>query len=78
MEDDILDMIERLESLLEDSPNKIKVEIEVVISLLKKAKTQEDLIKIQDHLEFIVNMSGIEAFISTEIYDAISTIESLI
>lgn len=78
MEDDILDMIERLESLIEDSPNKIKIEIEAVISLLKKAKTQEDLIKIQDHLEFIVNMGGIEAFISTEIYDAISTIESLI
>ena len=78
MKNEIADMIERIEALLEDSPHKIKIELAFVISLLKKAKTQDDLITIQEHLEFIVNMSNIDPFISTEIYDAISIIESLI
>lgn len=78
MREEIVDMVEILESLVEDSPNKVKVELNTVIDMLKKADGTEDLINVQEQLEYIANINNIDAFISTEVYNAISIIETLI
>jgi len=75
---EISEIVEILESLIEDSPNKVRVELVTVIDMLKKAKTPEDYINIQEQLEYIANINNIDAFISTEVYNAISIIETLI
>lgn len=78
MREEIVDLVEILESLLDDSPNKIKIELVEAINMLKKADSVEDLINVQDQLEIIANINNIDAFISTEVYNAISIIETLI
>lgn len=77
MRDDLIDMVEILESLLDDSPHKVKVELQTTISMLKKAETSEDLINVQEQLEYVANINNIDAFISTEVYNAISILETL-
>ena len=78
MLDDVVDIVELLESLLEDSPHKVKVELEVAIKLLEKAETSEDLMNVQDQLEVVSNINNLDAFISSEIYNLLPVIENLI
>jgi len=75
---EVSEIVEILETLIEDSPNKVRVELVTVIDMLKKAKTSEDYINIQEQLEYIANINNVDAFVSTEVYNAISIIETLI
>ncbi|MDA3855465.1 MAG: hypothetical protein PF569_04355 [Candidatus Woesearchaeota archaeon] len=78
MIEEILEIAEVLESLVEDAPNKVKVELSSVIALIKVANGQEDLIKIQEQLEVISSMGNVNSYLRNEVYNAISIIESLI
>ena len=78
MKVEISEIVEILESLTEDSPHKVKIELVTVINMMKGAKTVDDFIDVQEQLEYIANINNIDACVSTEVYNAISVIETLI
>lgn len=77
MDEQILELVEILESLLEDLPLKIKVELNDAIELLRNAEEVEDLIKAQEQLEVVSSISSLDSFVRNEIYNVISIIEEL-
>jgi uncharacterized protein (UPF0147 family) len=78
MNQEISEIVELLNSLLEDAPYKAKAEIQIAINMFTDELTQEDLIKIQDQLELISNISNIDSYTRNEIYNILSIIEGLI
>jgi hypothetical protein len=78
MEDEILDIVEILESLFEDISYKAKADLEVAIAMLKKPLDQEGLIKVQDQLEMVTSVSNLDSYTRNEIMNVLSIIESLI
>ncbi len=78
MELEIMEVVDILESLLEDTSAKVRVEIEAAISLLNSAKDAEDLLAVQDQLEIISNMSNVDSYTRNEIFNVSSLIESLL
>ena len=81
MDFDVYDAIElgqSLEILLEDAPSKIRDDLERVISALKVAKKNDDLLRIQDELEALSNNSNLDSFSRSEIMNAITTIETIV
>lgn len=77
-ENQILEIIDILESLLEDLPFKPKEELSKVISELKKTPLEnETLMKIQDDLEMISSFSTVDSFSRNEIINIITSIESI-
>lgn len=75
---DITDVIDVLYSLLEDSSLKVKVQLESIIKLLESDLDEETLIKIQDKLEILCDISSIDSYTRSEIYNVLSVIDSLI
>lgn len=78
MMDEILDITEILIDLVDEVPNKVKVELESAITLIKVANGQEDLIKVQGQLEVVSSMSNVNSYVRNEVFNVISIIESLI
>ncbi len=78
MDQEILDIIEILEDLIEDVPLKSKCEFLVVIAMLKEPLDQEGLIKVQDQLELITNLSNLDSYTRNEIYNVLSIIEGFL
>lgn len=78
MSQEIDEIIEILESLLDDVLHKAKIELQIVIDKLKNYNEVEDLIQAQEHLELISNMSNVDSFTRSEIYNILSIIEGLI
>ncbi len=78
MDEYISELIEVLESLIEDdTPQKIRNEIDYAIKLLNDASEVEDLIKAQEQLEVITSMSSLDSFTRNEIYNVLNAIEEL-
>ena len=77
MQDEINEMIFILEGLVEDMPLKARTQLQEVIDELKKPVDQEKLMKIQDELEAITNLSNIDYFSRNEIMNIVTSIESL-
>ena len=80
MEEKILEIIETLDSLLEELPIKAKSHMEGVLKDLNTIKGQLNvnlLMKIQDDLEFITNIQNVDNYSRNEIMNAIAEIESL-
>lgn len=78
MENEIIEIVEILETLLEDIPYKAKNDLEVAIVMLKKPLDQEGLIKVQDQLEIVTSVSNLDSYSRNEIMNVLSIIESLI
>lgn len=78
MGEEFLEIVELLEDLLEDVPLKVRVEIESVINMFGCDLEQEDLIKIQEHLENITNMPNIDFYTRNEIFNILKDIARLI
>lgn len=78
MEAEIEEFIFILEGLVDEVPFKAKVEIEVVIDMLKKPLDQEGLIKVSEQLEMISNMSNLDSFARNEIFNILSSLEGLL
>lgn len=77
-EEQILGIVEILESLLEDLPFKPKEELhKVILTLKKNSLDSETLMKIQDDLEMISSMSSIDSFSRNEIINIVTEIESI-
>lgn len=81
MESQISEIIENLDTLTEDLPLKAKNQLQSVIDELNKIDSSEPdgnmLMKIQDDLEVISNMSNIDYFTRNEIINAITSIEAI-
>lgn len=74
----IIEIIEILESLLEDMPSKARLELNVAIKTLKNINSDiENLLKAQDQLENIVNISNIDAYSRNEINNILAEIEEM-
>ena len=88
MIDDLLDIAEILEGLTEDCSLKVKTELKNAILVLntiieKSEKEQEEinteeLIKVQDQLEYISNMKNVDSFVRNEIFNVLSIMETLV
>ena len=79
MDEDIIgELIESLEMLINDSPLRVKEELEKVIEELKEASDNNDLLKIQDELETISSMPNIDPFSRNVIMDAVTSIERIV
>lgn len=77
-EQHIENIVEILDSLLEDLPFKVKEELSLVIKVLKNnSLDNEKLMKIQDDLEMISNMGSIDSFSRNEIINIVTEIESI-
>lgn len=77
MEDNIREFTEILSSILPDLPSKVRPYLEVVLSELEKPMNSERLMKIQDDLEAISNMSNIDDYSRTEIFNIVTLIEGM-
>ncbi len=80
MDIEILEIIEILETLsFDEMPLKARQYIESVISELKvKNIDSEQLIKVQDKIEQVINMGNIDSFTRNELMNIISIIETLL
>lgn len=76
--EDLEEFIEQLEMLLDDMVSKPKEKTLEVIKNLKNSSDVESLIKIQDELESISNMSNIDSFTRNEMMNVIADLETLI
>lgn len=80
MEIEILEIIEILETLsFDEMPLKARQQIENVISELKvKNIDAEKLLKVQDQIEYVINMGNLDSFTRNELMNIISIIETLL
>ncbi len=78
---EIAEIIETLEPLLEDLPLKIRISFDNILHDLKQVDENNldvnRLMKIQDEMEVISNMSNLDSFTRNEIMNSIAVIESI-
>ncbi len=81
MEAEIIDITESLEMLTDDLPAKVKTQLLSVIEELKSLNCENPdaniLMKIQDELETISNVSNLDYYTRNEIINAVTSIESI-
>lgn len=77
-EEQINEIIEILDSLIEDLPSKPKEKLSQIVLTFKQSPiTSEHLMKIQDDLEMLSSMSTVDSFARNEIINIITQIESI-
>ena len=78
MNEEIGEIAELLSDLLEDVPMKVRTEIEIAIGMLKGELDQEGVIKVQDQLELVSNMTNVDSYTRNEILNIISDLENML
>lgn len=78
MDEEISVFIDTLESLLEDMSSKPRDFTEEIIESLRSCSDTETLLRIQDDLETLSNMSNIDNFTRNEIMNVIAEIENVV
>jgi len=74
----VVEIVEILEELLEDMPSKPREELVIAINLLKSDNLNVDiLLKVQDQLEFISNISNVDTYSRNEISNVLTELEEL-
>ena len=78
-EDLVCEIVEVLESLIEDMPMRARVELESIIVDLKKPNlNMERVLGLQDRLEAFCGSSSIDSYSRAEIYNVLSLFENLL
>lgn len=77
-DESIVEIIDTLESLLDDMPLKARVQLSEIINELNSQLNLEKILKIRDDLESFSNNSNIDSFTRNEIFNILSLFESLI
>ena len=79
MEERISEIVSILEELLDENISmKSKNDLNLIILDLKKSKNPEELMKIQDDLEYFSSSANINSFIRNEIMNVIAEIETML
>ncbi|MFW6026281.1 MAG: hypothetical protein ACOC16_00495 [Nanoarchaeota archaeon] len=78
MQQEVKEIIEILTNLIEDAPFKAKLQIEIIIKMFDNELTQDNLIKIQDNLEYLSNIPSIDSYTRNEVYNILSIIEGFL
>jgi uncharacterized protein (UPF0147 family) len=80
MDEQISELVEMLDMLGDDMHQKARVELDLAIEGLKAPGVELDtpaLMKVQDQLEGISNMSNLDTFARNEIINTIAIIETI-
>lgn len=78
MNEEVIDYIDILESLVDDLNSKPREELKKIILRLKKDSLQsEDIIKIQEDLEQFTSVFKVDSFTRTEVMNIITDLEML-
>ena len=77
-DEQVLEIVETLESLVEDIPQKAKIQLVAIIVELKSPLNLEKILKIRDDLDLFSNNHNIDSFTRNEIFNVLSIIETLI
>lgn len=77
-EDNVLEIISTLQNLVDDIPQKAKIELIAIISELKTELNLEKILKIRDDLDSFSNNCSIDSYTRNEIFNVLSLFETLI
>lgn len=77
-QDSLLEVISTLESLVDDIPQKARIELIEIISELKTDLNLEKILKIRDDLDSFSNNGSIDSYTRNEIFNVLSLFETLI
>ncbi len=79
MDKNISEIVSTLEELLDENLSiKSKNDLSLIIDELKKSKQVEELMKVQDDLEYFSSSANINSFIRNEIMNIIAEIETML